>query len=100
MDITRFGVDIHHASVREFSHKGKEPERTSEQMFEQDRSQTVSAMVEAGKITGKTVKTATLELTTFEWGIIQIALNEAQTMPNSSKQLSEEISELVAVQTK
>ena len=44
-------------------------------------------------------KTATMELTAFEWKIITIALNEASTMPNASKQLADEITELVAVQT-
>jgi hypothetical protein len=31
MDITRFGVDIHHSSVREFSYQGNKPRRTGEQ---------------------------------------------------------------------
>ena len=44
-------------------------------------------------------KTATMELTAFEWKIIRIALDEAQTMPNACKQLSDELAELVAVQT-
>jgi hypothetical protein len=28
MDITRFGVDIHHLSMGKFSHKGNKPRRT------------------------------------------------------------------------
>jgi hypothetical protein len=47
----------------------------------------------------KSTKTATMELTKHQWQIITIALNEATTLPNASKQLAAEITELVAVQT-
>ena len=73
-------------------------------MFEQDRGKKMSALkstlVEAGVITGTLRKTATMEFTAFEWKIIVLALNEAQTMPNASKQLGDEIAELVSVQIK
>jgi len=39
-----------------------------------------------------------MELTAFEWKVIVLALNEAQTLPNRSKVLGEEIAELIAVQ--
>jgi hypothetical protein len=58
----------------------------------------MSTMTAAGKILGTPAKTATMELTEFEWKIIGMALSEAQTMPNASKQLAEEIAELIAVQ--
>ena len=57
-----------------------------------------STMVEAGRILEAPARTATMELTEFEWKIIILALNEAQTLPNRSKVLGEEIAELVAVQ--
>jgi len=44
-------------------------------------------------------KTATMELTSLEWGTIILALQEAQTMPNRSSELAERLAELVAVQT-
>lgn len=44
-------------------------------------------------------KTATMELTSLEWGIIILALKEAQTMPRRSKELAESLQELVNVQT-
>jgi hypothetical protein len=48
---------------------------------------------------GKKMKSATLELSSLKWGLIILALNEAQTMPKKSKELAEMLSELVAVQT-
>jgi hypothetical protein len=45
-------------------------------------------------------KTATIELTKLEWGIIVLALQEARTMPRKSGELAESLAELVAVQTK
>lgn len=44
------------------------------------------------------MKTATMELTSLQWGIIVLALQEAQTMPKKSAELAEEIAELTAVQ--
>lgn len=58
----------------------------------------ISTMVEADRILGTATQTATMELTAFEWKIIVLALNEAQTLPNRSKVLGEEIAELIAVQ--
>lgn len=43
-------------------------------------------------------KTATMELTSLEWGIIILALKEAQTMPKKSEELAETLRELVDVQ--
>jgi hypothetical protein len=43
-------------------------------------------------------ETATLELTARQWRVIIIALNEAQTMPRSSRELSADIFELIGVQ--
>jgi hypothetical protein len=43
-------------------------------------------------------QTATLELTARQWRVIIIALNEAQTMPRSSRELSADIFELINVQ--
>jgi len=57
-----------------------------------------STMVEAGRILEEPARTATMELTEFEWKIIILALKEATTLPNRSKVLGEEIAELVAVQ--
>ena len=45
-------------------------------------------------------QTATLELTSRQWRVIIIALNEAQTAPRASRALAEDIAELVEVQTK
>ena len=58
----------------------------------------ISTMVEADRILGTDTPTATMELTAFEWKVIVLALNEAQTLPNRSKVLGEEIAELIAVQ--
>lgn len=44
-------------------------------------------------------KTATMELTSLEWGIIILALQEAQTMPKRSRELADTLAELVPVQT-
>lgn len=44
------------------------------------------------------MKTATMELTSLQWGMIILALQEAQTMPKKSKELADELAELVAVQ--
>ena len=46
----------------------------------------------------KVEQTATLELTARQWRVIIIALNEAQTMPRSSRELSADIFELINVQ--
>jgi hypothetical protein len=43
-------------------------------------------------------KTATMELTEFEWKVIGLALNNSSIMPNACKQLAEKLAELVAVQ--
>ena len=43
-------------------------------------------------------KTATMELTEFEWKLIGQALNDSSIMPKASKQLAEKLAELVAVQ--
>jgi hypothetical protein len=43
-------------------------------------------------------ETATLELTARQWRVIIIALNEAQTMPRSSRELAADIFELINVQ--
>jgi hypothetical protein len=45
-------------------------------------------------------KTATMELTEFEWKIVVIALNDSSIMPFTSRELAEKLAELVAVQTK
>jgi predicted phage gp36 major capsid-like protein len=45
-------------------------------------------------------QTATLELTTRQWRVIIIALNEAQTAPKASRALAEDIAELMEVQIK
>lgn len=44
------------------------------------------------------MKTATMELTSLQWGMIVLALQEAQTMPKKSKELAEQLAELVEVQ--
>lgn len=44
------------------------------------------------------MKTATLELSSLKWGMIILALQEAQTMPKKSKELADMLAELVAVQ--
>lgn len=44
------------------------------------------------------MKTATMELTSLDWGTIILALQEAQTMPNRSRELADTLAELVAVQ--
>ena len=43
--------------------------------------------------------TATLELTSADWSVIILALQEAKTMPRGSKALAEILAELVEVQT-
>lgn len=47
---------------------------------------------------GELMKTATMELTSLQWGMIVLALQEAQTMPKKSKELAEQLAELVEVQ--
>lgn len=43
-------------------------------------------------------RTATMELTSLEWKIIILALQEAKTMPKKSQELAESLAELTEVQ--
>lgn len=43
-------------------------------------------------------KTATMELTSLEWAIIVLALQEAKTMPKKSQELAEQLAELTEAQ--
>ena len=44
------------------------------------------------------MKTATMELTSADWAVIILALQEAQTRPRKSAELAEALAELVEVQ--
>jgi hypothetical protein len=51
------------------------------------------------KLARKVEKTATMELTSSDWSVIILALQEAQTRPRKSAELAEMLAELVEVQT-
>jgi len=44
------------------------------------------------------MKTATMELTSLQWGMIILALQEAKTMPKKSLELADELAELTEAQ--
>ena len=56
--------------------------------------------MQAMKLASRRVKkTATMELTSSDWSVIILALQEAQTRPRKSAELAEMLAELVEVQT-
>jgi hypothetical protein len=55
--------------------------------------------VQGMRLARKAAKTATMELTSADWSVIILALQEAQTRPRKSAELAEMLAELVEVQT-
>jgi hypothetical protein len=55
--------------------------------------------VQGVKLARRDEKTATMELTSSDWSVIILALQEAQTRPRKSAELAEMLAELVEVQT-
>ncbi len=51
------------------------------------------------KLARKVDKTATMELTSADWSVIILALQEAQTRPRKSAELAEMLAELIEVQS-
>ena len=55
--------------------------------------------VQGMRLARKAAQTATMELTSADWSVIILALQEAQTRPRKSAELAEMLAELVEVQT-